>query len=239
MSTAHLYDRYYYKRPGFENGTVTFHALCKRLVPRDSSILEIGAGPSNETSDFLATLGHLHGVDISEEVRQNRAIQSPLVYDGNRLPFADGAFDVCVSNYVLEHVADPYRHFAEVHRVLKPGGAYVFRTPNLWYYVSLVSAAVPHRIHTAIANRLRGLGTDSHEPWPTFYRANSRRSLRRQAAAASLDLVTCELIEREPSYGRASALLFFPMMIWERILNATDILAELRANILGVMRRRE
>jgi Methylase involved in ubiquinone/menaquinone biosynthesis len=238
MSTEHLYERYYYNRPGFENGTVTFHALCERHVSRGSAILEIGPGPSNATSDFLGTLGQLHGVDVSDEVRGNRAVRFAHVYDGTELPFADSTFDVCVSNYVLEHVADPGRHFKEVRRVLKPGGVYLFRTPNFWYYVSLISAVVPHRIHTAVANRLRSLGPESHEPWPTFYRANSTRALRREGADASLDLETCELIEREPSYGRASALLFFPMMVWERTLNATTFLAGLRANILGVMRRR-
>lgn len=237
MSTEHLYDRYYYQRPGFESGTVTFHSLCKRHILPGSTILEIGSGPSNETSDFLATLGQLHGVDISDEVKQNRAVQFAHVYDGNTLPFADGAFDACVSNYVLEHVADPSRHFEEVRRVLKPDGVYVFRTPNFLYYVSLVSALVPHQVHRAVANRLRGLEAEAHEPWPTFYRANSTASLKRQAAASSLHLEECALIEREPSYGRATALLFFPMMVWERILNATTKLAWLRANILGVMRR--
>jgi ubiquinone/menaquinone biosynthesis C-methylase UbiE len=39
------------------------------------------------------------------------------------LPFRDGAFDTVVSGLVLCSVGDPARGLAEVHRVLRPGGA--------------------------------------------------------------------------------------------------------------------
>jgi SAM-dependent methyltransferase len=232
-----LYDEYYYNRPGFEDGTSSFHALCRQTIATNGDILEIGAGPSNPTSDYLAGLGRLKAVDVSHEVLDNRAVREPKVYDGSRLPFDDACFDACISNYVIEHVQNPLEHFQEVRRVLKPGGVYLFRTPNLYYYVSLASAALPHSAHKALANKLRGLPSDSHEPWPTVYRSNTVRALRRFAASAGLRLDRCLLIEKEPSYGRSSAFLFFPMMWYERLVNSTDVLAGLRANILGVMRR--
>jgi len=37
--------------------------------------------------------------------------------------------DPCVSNYDLEHVADPAYHVHEVFRVLLPGTFYCFRAP--------------------------------------------------------------------------------------------------------------
>ena len=40
--------------------------------------------------------------------------------DGHDLPFATGTIDAVVSQAVLEHVADPSRCVAEIHRVLKP-----------------------------------------------------------------------------------------------------------------------
>jgi ubiquinone/menaquinone biosynthesis C-methylase UbiE len=41
------------------------------------------------------------------------------------MPFADGAFDMAVSNGVLNLVPDKDRAFREIHRVLRPGGAFV------------------------------------------------------------------------------------------------------------------
>jgi glycosyltransferase involved in cell wall biosynthesis/SAM-dependent methyltransferase len=48
--------------------------------------------------------------------------RTDVICDAHALPFAEGAFDGVVCQAVLEHVADPVRVVAEIHRVLKPGG---------------------------------------------------------------------------------------------------------------------
>jgi SAM-dependent methyltransferase len=48
--------------------------------------------------------------------------RTEIVCDGHDLPFADGSFDAVVAQAVLEHVADPPRVVAEMHRVLRDGG---------------------------------------------------------------------------------------------------------------------
>ncbi len=42
---------------------------------------------------------------------------------------ADASFDVCTSTEVFEHVPDDARGFAEIRRVLRPGGFFVFTVP--------------------------------------------------------------------------------------------------------------
>ena len=49
--------------------------------------------------------------------------------DVQRLTHPDGAFDLVTSTEVFEHVPDDRRAFAEVHRVLRPGGLLVFTVP--------------------------------------------------------------------------------------------------------------
>jgi SAM-dependent methyltransferase len=49
--------------------------------------------------------------------------------DLERLSFGDGIFDLVISSEVFEHVADPWAAFAEVRRVLRPGGRHVFTVP--------------------------------------------------------------------------------------------------------------
>ena len=48
------------------------------------------------------------------------------------LTFANDTFDLVISSDILEHVRKPYRAFAEVHRVLKPGGLHIFTVPLSW-----------------------------------------------------------------------------------------------------------
>ena len=49
--------------------------------------------------------------------------------DIHRLTYADASFDLVTSTEVFEHVADDRRGFAEVRRVLRPGGAFIFTVP--------------------------------------------------------------------------------------------------------------
>ncbi len=49
--------------------------------------------------------------------------------DIHRLTFPAASFDLVTSTEVFEHVADDRRGFAEIRRVLRPGGAFVFTVP--------------------------------------------------------------------------------------------------------------
>jgi SAM-dependent methyltransferase len=49
--------------------------------------------------------------------------------DVQRLSYADASFDVVTHTEVLEHVPDDARAFAELHRVLRPGGTMLFTVP--------------------------------------------------------------------------------------------------------------
>jgi SAM-dependent methyltransferase len=49
--------------------------------------------------------------------------------DIQRLTHPDASFDLVTSTEVFEHVADDRRGFAEIRRVLRPGGAFVFTVP--------------------------------------------------------------------------------------------------------------
>lgn len=52
--------------------------------------------------------------------------------DLTRLTFPDESFDLVLSSDVMEHVYDIHGAFAEIARVLKPGGIHVFSIPNDW-----------------------------------------------------------------------------------------------------------
>lgn len=232
----HLYDKYYPK-PAFRGGTLPFFDICVKKIPEEARILEIGAGANNKTTLVLSSIGTVTALDVDPDVCNNTYAAETLVFDGLKFPVPDQSFDACVSNWVLEHVADPGSHFREAARVLRPGGVYCFRTPNLLHYAMFGSCLLPHSLHLAFANRLRKMNPDSHAPWPTYYRANRPARLKRLIADAGMELADLTMIEPEPAYGRAHAALFYPMMAYERIVNATRLLETLRVIIIAVARK--
>ena len=233
---AEYIERFYSPAKGWVNGTREFHELCASVIPRGSKILEIGPGPGNHTSRLLATLGEVHGIDPDPVIKTNESLASAAVLEGDRFPYPDGSFDACASDYCLEHVPDTAAHVAEVARVLRPGGVYVFRTPNLWHYVTLISKLTPHWFHELVANRLRNI-KGGHDPYPTVYAMNTEADVRRLAAGAGLRVEELRLIEKEPSYGMSSRTLFLLFMAYERAVNSTPRAAMLRSTILAVLRK--
>lgn len=65
---------------------------------------------------------------------------------GEDLPYEDAAFDAVVSVDVLEHVADLERVVAEVSRVLKPGGMFLFDTINRTFLARMAVVVAGERI---------------------------------------------------------------------------------------------
>jgi len=225
-------DRFYPQTSWRRDGTRDFFQLLKEHT--GGKILEIGAGPSNDTSDYLKTLGELHGIDVDPDVEQNRALTTAAVFQQD-FPFPDESFDSCVSNYVCEHLDDPGKHLAEVWRVLKPSGSYTFRTPNRFHYTALVSSVTPHSFHVKTANRLRAI--EGHDPYPTRYRLNSRSRIEELAREAGFKVEYLRLLEKEPSYGMSSRFLFLAFTAYERLINSAELFAPLRSSLFVVLRK--
>ncbi|HEU0264706.1 MAG TPA: methyltransferase domain-containing protein, partial [Geobacterales bacterium] len=49
--------------------------------------------------------------------------------DLERLTFADASFDLVITQDVFEHIANPWKAFGEIERVLKRGGSHIFTVP--------------------------------------------------------------------------------------------------------------
>ena len=228
-------NRFYPPEHGWVDGTTEFHAMCRRVMPHDAVTLEVGAGGTNNTSRFLrGTSRVLVGLDIDPAVQGNRHLNHAVVYGGTQFPFKDSGFDVVISDYVNEHLRDPERICSEINRVLRPRGIYLFRTPNIYHYVAALSSFLPKRL----ANWARNKRDGAHDPYPTYYRLNSASKCRRILGVTGFDIVELNLIEKEPSYGMRSPLLFYPLMCYERVVNSSELFHNFRANIPCAARKR-
>jgi ubiquinone/menaquinone biosynthesis C-methylase UbiE len=195
-------------------------------------VLEIGGGQVQMTTRNLRERSHeIVGIDVDNLIKANRLLDKAVVYDGGKFPLPDGTFDVAVSRWVNEHLTDPETHFREVSRVLKPGGVYVFRTVNLYSYKALAALITPHSIQVPLVNWLAHRSSEDHDPYVTYYRANTRRRIKALCRTAGLVSVTLRITESYPAYGMSSKMLFRIMMGYERIVNSSALFEALRHTI--------
>jgi SAM-dependent methyltransferase len=67
--------------------------------------------------------------------------------DLQALSFPNAAFDLVLTSEVFEHVADPWKAFAEVRRVLRPGGRHIFTVPEVLGAKTRSRADLPDVFH--------------------------------------------------------------------------------------------
>lgn len=107
------------------------------LLRPSARVLEIGSG-RGRLLRWLIDRGHdARGIDLNPElVSDARRLTGGDVRiaraAGERLPFADGSFDLVLSFDVFEHIPDSDAHLREVRRVLSVAGYYLLQTPNKW-----------------------------------------------------------------------------------------------------------
>ncbi len=99
-----------------------------------SAVLDFGTGIGNSLPHLarLFPKAEVSGVDVSERSLQVAAHRFPgaarlLAYDGRSIPLQPASFDLIFSACVFHHI-DASEHgviFAELHRLLKPGGMMV------------------------------------------------------------------------------------------------------------------
>ena len=112
---------------------------------RDRRVLEVGCGAAQCARWLLAAGADPVALDLSaamllrgREVGAATGLAVPLIQaDATRLPFADASFDMACSAYgAVPFVADSGAVMAEVARVLRPGGRWVFSVthPVRWSF---------------------------------------------------------------------------------------------------------
>lgn len=112
---------------------LAFLALTNVLKPGDR-ILEIGCGIGSVVFELGRKGYDITGMDISREAIEygrKKYGDIPLeVQAAETLPYEDESFDAVLSFDLFEHIASIDKHISEVWRALRPGGHYLFQTPN-------------------------------------------------------------------------------------------------------------
>lgn len=126
-----------------------------------SSVLELAAGTGVLTRELVGSVGReVVATDLNPPMVRRGAANVPtatwLPADAMKLPFARGRFDLVACQFGVMFLPDKPKGFAEAHRVLSPGGTFLF---NTW------GPLAEHEIESVVTSALKDFFPD--DP-PTF-----------------------------------------------------------------------
>jgi MPBQ/MSBQ methyltransferase len=147
--------------------------LAARLQPSPAShVLDIGSGLGGPSRLLAAKYGcRVTGIDLTEDYCRVAATLSQWVgladrvgycrADALRLPFPDARFDAAWTQHVAMNIADKALLYREIHRVMRPGGAFalydVLQGPGGAIHLPVPWAREASASHLVTPDALRGL----------------------------------------------------------------------------------
>ncbi len=143
-------DHYTQHRNSYRSTDSIVFPLVKKIGIKDKVILDFGCGHGVDAVKFVE-LGAKKVVgidpskpmiDLAKQVNSNSKIKF-IVTDGNTLPLKGNQFDLVFANFVIHYLKDTEQQFAEIARVLKPGGYFVAVFNCLTTDLNLINKRVP------------------------------------------------------------------------------------------------
>ncbi len=232
-----LREAYRRANPDWQPATEIYADWVRATLQPQHRVLDLGCGRGGLVEQLNHSLDHIIGLDPDfASLREHRLAQArpPMARINGaslRLPFAAASYDLAFASWVLEHMAEPAIDFAEVGRALRPGGAFIFITPNRRH--PLVGL-------NRLTGRLGGLqdrlverlyGRKAADTYPAYYRANTRPELRQLAQIGGMELVEFLAI-RDPTY-----LAFRPALFRLASQMENRLSAERAIHLVGLARR--
>lgn len=118
----------------FAGPSTPYRWLARAVSRRADTILDVGCGAGAMSRELARDGRTVVGVDLSIKELELAASRSDAPWvcaDACRLPFADASFDAVTSSMGVVVIRPMEQLFAEIARVLKPGGVFAFMAPTI------------------------------------------------------------------------------------------------------------
>lgn len=198
--------RYARMKRGWRLATDQYEALIRAHLRPGARVLDVGCGRGGVLEQIGAAVDHPFGLDPDwRSLAEHRLPDLPRAAGASEaIPLPAASVDLVLSSWVLEHLPAPERTFAEVARVLRPGGVFIFITPGAWSPAAILNRAL-HPLQARLVPLLYGRA--EADAFPVVYRANTRRRIDALARDAGLSPLDFRAVE-DPTYFAFHPLIF-------------------------------
>ena len=227
--------RYQTSHPGWQTSGQVYESFVRRytgqhwdaVLPHIVRWLDVGCGRGGIVELLGGQVTLCVGVDLDlaslceHRAPHTRRVAAPV----DALPFADESFDLVTCSWVMEHLADPRRAFAQIARVLVSGGHWVFLTPNARNLLTFANRLMRGPLQARLVRQLYARA--EADTFPVRYRVNTPAHIEQLARQVGLRPVQIQLVG-DPTYLAFNDALFTLSSLLERITPQS-----LRVHIVG------
>lgn len=227
--------------PGLRSSQYAYYETLRRFTASHPVWLDLGCGHhlfawwmDEEQRQVVGDARLVVGMDYDvPSLYKHQAVNRLLAGDVARLPFADGTFDLVSANMVVEHLEYVPAGLSEIRRVLKPGGVFVFHTPNYLNFWVFFGSLAPGFLKKLAARVLESRA--AADVFPTHYRMNTRGAVRRHAAKGGLEVQDLQLVSTSAGTGALGPLAVFELFYIRLLRN--PLFMGFRTNLVGVLQK--
>ncbi|MCY7376320.1 MAG: class I SAM-dependent methyltransferase [Pyrinomonadaceae bacterium] len=229
--------------PSLDYSQTIYEKFLTSEIPAGAKWLDIGCGHHllppwrfEQEKELFGKAKHIVGIDYDfPSLLKHRTISQRVHATADKIPFAENYFDVATANMVVEHLDNPQIQFAEICRVLKPNGIFIFHTVNENGCFARMRKVVPNALVKKLTRLLDGRTAD--DVFEVQYKANREETISPLAQKTNFTIEKIKLISSDAVFALvppfAVAELFFIRLLMRHSLRRwrTNIIVILKKNI--------
>ncbi len=175
------------------------------------------------------------GIDFDfPSLLKHKTISRKVQGVADQLPFKDDFFDAATANMVVEHLDNPRIQFAEINRVLKPGGRFIFHTPNETGYFAVMRKLVPKTLVKKLARMLDG--RESDDVFEIHYKANREEKIEALAQETNFEIERIRFVSSDAVFAMVPPLAALELL-WIKLLMRRSF-RRYRTNIIVILKKK-
>jgi len=221
---------------------VVYGRTLQRYVYRGVRWLDVGCGyqilpfwamSEQAQRELVSPVAMLAGADVDERIKDHPLLTCRVEALGGALPFRDQTFDLVTANMVVEHIEQPEKFLADMFRVLRPSGRFIFHTPNILFWLTFIAYYTPDAIKKPIIWKLEQRRPE--DVFPTRYTLNTPWRIERLAAQAGFVVEELKMVGSNRIFDQLGPVGWVECFVQKGM--ATVLRGRLNSNIIAVLRR--
>jgi ubiquinone/menaquinone biosynthesis C-methylase UbiE len=225
--------------PGLRYSQYNYLDVLRREIQPNFKWLDIGCGHqlfgswmTHEERKLASLAQQFIGIDLDEKsIAKHQTLHMRVVGSLEKLPFTSEIFDVVTANMVIEHILQPATVLAEVFRVLRNGGTFIFHTPNRNSFQNTILRNLPQIIKNKLALILEGRSEE--DVFPAYYRLNTVEAIKKYSATNFFNVRAIHLFNSSAQTALLGPLSI-PELLFLRILQRPTF-EHRRTNIIAIL----